>query len=157
MQKEVSMRIRKDLPKTYDENYNLSFREQTTAIEVMLIVKHILNHIRMPMVKDMLDGYPIISCLQGCLSVCLLTLINEGMVTEELYNDYKRILDEKNGIKKKVVLTTMEISDLSYDICRMLTQYSVVMGTDLALLPEKDYAYGNEKYFTPRKKPNGGS
>lgn len=150
MKRSVTMVTKKDLPSVYDEGYLLTAAEQTIIIEVSFINSFILEQVRMPMVRDMLGGVLLVSCFQKCLAACLITLVGAGLITEEFYINHEQILDEDFGIKNDVSLSTMEVSDLAYDLDCMLSQYLVVLGHELALKPDKDWAYGNEEYFTPR-------
>jgi putative Mn2+ efflux pump MntP len=143
------MKIRSNLPKEFGQQYDLSFQEQTAIIEMSFLNYFILDQVRMPMVKDMLGGYIIVECFQKCLAACILVFIKAGLITDDFYNAHKDILDVNHGIKENTKLSAMGVSDLSYDVSRMINRYMVIMGHEAVLIEEKDDLYGNEKFFTP--------
>lgn len=141
------MKLRENVPKVYDENYPLNFKEQTTIIELSFINYELLDQIRMPMVVELPDRDELVACFQRCVGACILTFIKEGLLTDEFYEAHQNILDEQHGIKPDVVLGIMGVSDLAYDIHRMMSQYMVVMGHEKRIIPREDALYGNQKYF----------
>lgn len=143
------MNIRKDLPKEYDPHYILTIEEQTIIIEMSIVTSFLLEQIRMPMVTDF-AGDSLVECLQSCLSASILAFIKAGLITEEFFLAYQKKLDEKTGIRKTVKLGAMGVSDMTYDVMRMINRYMVVLGHEDRLIPEKDEIYGNARFFMPR-------
>ena len=143
------MRIRNDVPIRYDTGYALTIEEQTVIIEMSFVNWFILEQVRMPMVKDMRGGSAVVECFQRCLGACILAIAKSGLLTQDFYDAHKDILDSETGIQKNVRLDTMGVSDLSYDVSRMINRYMVVMGHEREIISEQDDLYGNKHFFTP--------
>lgn len=148
--KHMTMLTKNDVPRVHDPNYIITAKEQTIIIEISIVNSFILNQIHMPMVTDMLGGEGIVECFQRILGACILTFIKEGLICDEFYNEHKILLDVNFGIKKTVKLSTMAVSDLAYDLERMINRYMVTLGHEDEIIPEKDGYYGNELFFTPQ-------
>ena len=110
-----------------------------------------LEQIRMPMVKDMRGGDDIIAFFQNCLGALILTFIKAGLITDDFHQAYAHVLDEESGMRKDVSLDNMGVSDMLYDLRRMINRYMVVLGHEDEIIPEKDDLYGNTGYFTPHR------
>ena len=144
------MITRKGLPTQYDENYILTFQEQTVIIEISFIIGYLLEQIRMPMVTEVDGGDNLVMCFQRCAGACLHTLMREGVMLDEFYQKHKAILCEEFGIINGLNLNILEVSDLIFDTDRLLSRYMVILGHELEMPPESDFAYGSREFFSKR-------
>lgn len=145
------MELKKIIPSTYDEAYEMDFETQATLIEVSITNSFILNQLTMPMVAQMDGGQEILAMFRSFVAAEILAFIRKGLLSEEFYKENKGILDEEHGICPGLSLNTMRIYNLAYDLQYLISRYMVAMGWEDSPRAKQNFPYGNTRFFPEKR------